>query len=204
MDAQPVPGEQLIVMSEHVTYWDHDGWKDPNSSAQLTERQSDYESALGLQTPYTPQIIVDGTDVLRPGDSQQTKNVFEKARTIATVPIRIEELSVAAGNPSVLRAHIESDANLDKLNAEVYVAVALNRVESQVLHGENGGKRLAHVAVVRQLARLGKLQKGKPFDQVLQLKLNKDEDPSNLRLIVFIQEPGPRRVLGAAMRKPIS
>jgi hypothetical protein len=204
MDAQPIPGTQLIVLSEHVTYWDHDGWKDPNSSSALTDRQSSYEDVLGLKTAYTPQIIVDGTSVLRVGDARQAQDIFEKAKAAAKVSIRIDGVNVDAGNPSVLRARIAADGSAGHRSADVYVAIALNRVETQVLHGENGGRHLVHVAVVQQLTKIGKLQKGKSFEQDVQLKLKPGEDPKNLRIIAFVQEPGPGKVIGAALRNPVS
>jgi hypothetical protein len=205
MDAsQPVPGAQLIVLSEHVDYWDHDGWKDPNSSPALTERQIAYVRALQLKEPYTPQIIVDGTSELRANDQPQAGKVFQDAGAALKVPVRIGEVTVEAGSPSIVRAHIEADGTPDKRNAEVYVAVALNRVESQVSRGENSGRQLTHVAVVQQLTNIGKLQKGKSFDETVQLKLKPGTDPKNIRLVAFVQEPGPGKVLGAALRKPAS
>ena len=205
MDAsQPVPGAELIVLSEHVDYWDHDGWKDPNSSPALTERQAAYVRALGLKTAYTPQIIVDGTSEMRANDPQQVNRVLHEATGTPKVPLSIGEVSVDAGNPAVLRMRIEADGNSDKHNADVFVAVALDRVESQVLHGENGGRHLTHVAVVLQLTKIGKLPKGKSFGETVQLKLKPGTDPKNLRIIAFAQEPGPGRLLGAALRKPTS
>lgn len=204
LDAQPLPGAQLIVLSEHVTYWDHDGWKDPNSSAPLTDRQNSYEGALGEKTVFTPQVIVDGTQQMRLGNPQQIKDLLQKAAATPKVPIRIGEVTVDAGNPTTLRAHLETDANFEKHNADVYVAVALDHVESQVLRGENGGKHLVHVAVVQELTKVGKLQKGKTFTQYIQLKLKPGIDPKNVRLVALLQESGPGKVLGAAVRKPAS
>ena len=200
--SQPIPGAQLIVLSEHVTYWDHDGWKDPNSSPSLTERQNSYEAALGEKELYTPQLIVDGTHEVKAGDPKQIEETLQKAAATPKVPVRIGEVTVDAGNPSVLRARIETDTNFERHNADVYVAVALDHVESQVLRGENGGRHLIHVAVVQELTKVGKLLKGKSFAQDVQLKLKPGRDPKNLRLVAFVQESGPGRVLGAALRKP--
>jgi len=202
-ELQPIPGAHLIVLSEHVTYWDHDGWKDPNSSPALTDRQAAYESALKEQSSYTPQIIVNGTEQIRINyPQQQMTDIFEKAAAAPKVPVRIGDVTVDAANPTVLRAHIETDVNSEKHGGDVYVAVALDHVESQVLKGENGGKHLVHVAVVQQLTKVGKLPKGKNFSQDVQLKLAPGTDPKNVRLVVFVQESGPGNVLGAAQRKP--
>jgi hypothetical protein len=200
---QPIPGAQLIVLSEHVTYWDHDGWKDPNSAQAFTDRQSSYESALGVKEPYTPQFIIDGTQVGQIDKLQELEQQLNKAKDATKLPVRIGEVTLEPSNPAVLRTHIETDANPDKHTADVYVALILDHVESQVLRGENGGKHLVHVAVVQQLTKVGKLSKGKSFAQDVQLKLKPGDDPKNLRLVAFVQESGPGKLLGAAMRKPL-
>src|SRR5256885_10376840 len=52
---QPVPGVQLIVLSEHVDYWYSLGWKDTFSAAVLSDRQDRYGGPL-----FTIQGVVDG------------------------------------------------------------------------------------------------------------------------------------------------
>jgi hypothetical protein len=101
----------------------------------------------------------------------------------------------------ILRAHIDVNAEHHKRNANVFAAVALDHVESQVTHGENGGRRLRHVSVLQQLVRVGKLEKEKPFSENLTVNLRPNTNPQNLRLIVFVQEPDFGSVLGAALQQ---
>ena len=198
---QPLPGAQLIVLSEHVDYWDHDGWKDPNSSHALTERQSAYVRMLGLDTPYTPQIIVDGAKEVKVGDRQGIEKVFQQAVASPKIPIHISAVTIDPKNPDLLHAHLDAEAVATKHNADIYLAVALGHVESQVLHGENGGRRLTHVAVVQQIAKIGKLSKGSSFAEDVQLKLKPVISLDNLRVVAFAQESGPGKLIGAALWK---
>jgi hypothetical protein len=202
--AQPLTGAQLIVLSEHVDYWDHDGWKDPYSSSQVTERQTDYVRAFRINSPYTPQVVVNGTVNLKLSDSPSVRQTFEQAAKAMTLPVTITSVAVDPGNPAILHARVEVDGSSAGHNADIYEAVALDHAESQVLRGENGGKHLTHVAVVQQFGKIGKIEKGKTFSRAIELKLKPGTDPKNTRLVIFVQEAGPGKVLGAALQDPIS
>jgi hypothetical protein len=200
--SQPIPGATVIVLSEHVDYWDHDGWKDPFSSSSMTERQNTYVHEFGLKSPYTPQVIVNGASELHLNTPQEIENVFQQSASAAMMPVTIGSLSVEGTAPAVLRAHVEIGNEVDKHGGDVYGAFALDRAESRVLRGENGGRQLTHVAVVIDMQKIGKLQKGRDFALDFKSKLPSTLDPRNLRFVVFVQEPGQGKILGAAMRKP--
>lgn len=199
----PIDGTKLIVLSEHVDYWDHDGWKDPYSSHSLTERQSAYVRSLGLSAAYTPQIILDGATELRTSEPQQIGPSIQKEAQTPKLSIRIDSTSVEAGQPDAVQGRIEVNGELQKRGGEIYVATALDHANSQVLHGENGGRRLTHVAVVQDITKVGRLEKGKSFDGNFRVRLKPGTDPANLRIVVFVQEPGIGKILGVAMEKGI-
>ena len=187
---QPVAGVQLIVLEEHVDYWDGDGWKDPFSSHDFTLRQTAYARRLQVAEPYTPEMVVDGSFEFVGNDGNRAAQAFDKALATPTIPIRISSASASGGT---VHAHIDVDPADAK--AEIWIALAIDHAESQILRGENGGHHLEHVAVVKKLSQIGKLDKQRVFSKDVSIK--SIGQPS--RLIVFVQEPGQGRVVGAAM-----
>jgi hypothetical protein len=199
---QPIAGVQVIVLSEHVDYWNHLGWSDPYSSKFFSDRQSDYAQHFSLGSVYTPQMVVDGTAELTGGDSQLAGQAIEKARNQPKISVRI--LSASTRTPAILSVHVEADpltGSSARERAEVWLAVALDHAESQVSGGENGGRHLSHVAVVQSLTKAGDLKNGKSLDREVEVKLNPHTDAKNLRVIAFVQQSGPGHVLGAAMQR---
>jgi hypothetical protein len=198
---QPVAGAQLIVLSEHVTYWDHEGWKDPYSSEALTQRQQDYERALQLATPYTPQVIVDGISEIKLSDPKQIEAVFQRDMTAPKVPVHIRSVTEDPANPELLRAHVEVGPTTSRRKIELYLAVALDHVDSQILHGENGGRHLSHVAVVSEIERVAKLSQGGSFADDVSILLKNGVKANNCRVVAFVQESGQGKLVGAALWK---
>ncbi len=189
---QPISGVQLIVLGEHVDYWDNLGWKDTFSSHAFTDRQGAYADRLHLASSYTPQMVVDGTYECLGSDGRRAAQAFEKAGALPKIGVRISAVKIENGS---VRAHVETDASPSK--GEVFVALVLDHAESQVLRGENGGHRLQHVAVVRSLTKVGKAAKGETFSKDLSLTAAPSEVP--YRVVAFVQEPNQGKILGATV-----
>jgi len=198
LDQQPIAGAELIVLSEHVDYWNHIGWKDPYSARFYSERQSAYGRRFGLDSVYTPEMVVDGMSEFVGSNASLANQAFEKALHRPKLPVRLSSISVTS---HLLTGHLET-GSLDKSygtgDVDVYLVLALNRAESRVSAGENAGHNLQHVSVVRRISKIGAVKQGQALSQEVQVKVGPGEDSDNLRLIAFVQESQQGRVLGAA------
>jgi hypothetical protein len=195
-DRQPYPGVQLIVLSEHVDYWNHIGWRDPYSDAAFSERQSAYGKKLGLDSVYTPQMVVDGTRQFVGSSSEDAEAAFEKASSRIKVPLKISDVRIEG---MFLKAHVAAAVLPGSVRAaDVILAIALDHAESQVAGGENSGRHLTHVSVARRVSNVGSIVSGEAFSKEVQIHLEPGTDRSRLRVIAFLQEPGPGRIVAAA------
>ncbi len=198
-DAQPFPAAELIVLSEHVDYWNHIGWTDPYSSHAYSERQSAYGDRLHLDGVYTPQMVVDGTREFVGSNSEDAEKAISKATGTSKIDVRI---TAARLDGETLYARIEAGPlPAGTQSADVILIAALNHAESQVAAGENSGRRLTHVAVVRALKKTGSIAPGQSFSQEVAVKLEKHAGASDLRAVAMVQEPGPGKILGAAQQQ---
>lgn len=186
---QPVAGAQIIVLSEHVDYWNHLGWTDPFSSPIFTERQEKYSHRFGLGGPYTPQMIVDGTAEFNGSDVRQALKSIRQAQAQPKAGVRIRP------DASPEYVVIEVDALPGKQGAGVYVTQTMDAATSDVLRGENRGRTLHHVSIAEGLH-----QVGTAGPKAFQTRVSLDpRHAAGRRVVAFVQEPGNGRILGAAI-----
>jgi hypothetical protein len=205
MDAQTFPSVELVVLEEHVDYWDHDGWRDPYSSADFTERQKLYGERLHTDEVYTPQMIVDGKQQFNGSDSAKAGSALKAVSTDAKRDVRISAVAIDGGTVSAHLACPGGNAAGGTHVLSVFAVVALSHAETDVKSGENSHRHLTHTAVARTFTRVVKLKPGEALDRDVRLKLDagsdpRSLDPKNLRLVVFLQDEGTMKVYGAAVK----
>jgi hypothetical protein len=191
---QPVAGAQIIVLSEHVDYWNHDGWTDPFSSAAFTTRQQNYARRFGIDGPYTPEMVVDGGVEFDGGDPQKAESAIRQAIAEPRVGIRI---SPAASGDAALTLEVDPLPEGKTHKANVYVTYAADRGTSNVLRGENRGRTMHHVSIAGKIQQVGTVNTRATFKT--QLPIRAANAPAGSRLIAFVQEGGNGRIWGAAM-----
>jgi hypothetical protein len=187
---QAANGAELILLAEHVDYWNYIGWTDRFSSKQFSERQSQYAAALHSQV-YTPQMVIDGQDAFVGNDAGEVQSRI----TAAAHKPKPAQVSLVWAGKDRLRVIVKS-ASTEK--AEVLLATTEDDLSTQVANGENEGKTLHHAAVVRQLRKIGEVANGK-FDQTVEIARQSDWNSGKLKLAVLAQDPKTERILGAAV-----
>jgi hypothetical protein len=189
---QPVVGAQIVVLSEHVDYWNHDGWTDPFSSAVFTARQVDYVRRFGRDEPYTPEMVVDGNAEFNGSDALKAESVIRQAVAQPKVGVRMSSPEAA-----VVALEVDPLPEGTARKANVYVAHAADSGASEVLAGENKGRTLRYVSIVRDIQKVGSIGGREPFKK--QFPIRGADAQAGSRWIAFVQEAGNGRIWGVAM-----
>ena len=184
----------VYILAFHVDYWDHLGWKDVYSDAAYSNRQQVYAHYFGVNNIYTPQAIVNGSSQLVGSDKKQLHNIID------------EELRKKAAHSIVLKADLSNSKMVNVTyripgGTENSLNIALVQVGAQtdVHGGENQGKRLHHINIVREFKTLNQ-----PVEQGhMVLSLPNGSVLDNFRVIAFLQNKNNWHIT-ASTATPIS
>lgn len=185
---------EVVALGFHVDYWDRLGWPDPYASRASTERQYGYGRTVSQGRVYTPQMVIDGAAHEVGSAERRVRAAIARAeRQPRPVTPRLQWLAPG-------RLQITLPAATDAKGAEIWLARFDRRQETEILRGENGGKRLAYHNIVRERRSLGRyMGQGETFEARVQAG-----EGENWGVAVVVQTAGPGRVWGAALLGPAS
>lgn len=189
-------GQQIIALSEHVTYWDQLGWKDPFSLQFFTDRQNAYAERMGQDEVYTPQVVVNGDSQVVGSDH----DAVVKAITMEGLPMPLE-ITILSHHPNGanLSVMFTASGKVPRGGADVYAVLTDDHDSEQVLHGENAGRTLAHVAVARSVGKSTLLREGDQTLVTIPLTAALRNQPlTGKHLVLIAQLRGQGRVVGLA------
>jgi hypothetical protein len=139
---------RVVPLSFHVDYWNELGWPDRFSSPENTARQRAYAASFGTRGLYTPELVVGGVDGFVGSDRAEAEAAIAAAlREPAPVTLSLRLRAVDGG---VLEVGYSAQGTPP--GSVMNVALVDREAVTQVRAGENSGRTLRHVNVVRAFA----------------------------------------------------
>lgn len=150
-------GKPIYILAYHVDYWNNGSWKDAFSDAAYSARQRDYSRYLKAEV-YTPQIVVNGkTEFVGSEEGTLHKAI---ASALQKEPLAQLNLTATTLGANALQVHYDVKNNGGK--SVLLIALIQKSAQTKVGGGENKGRDLSHVQIVRVLhaVKLGNNQSG--------------------------------------------
>jgi len=176
------------------------GWKDVFSDAAYTARQRQYAGWFHLSSVYTPEVVVNGQREFVGSDAVSLSSAISGGlKQTGYVTLTLSELHLA-GSRLDWQYRTSGIAGSGTAGHLSLVAAVIERhAVTKVKAGENSGRTLSHVQIVRSLGTLTPDASGGGaghLDWPLGL------DASNAEIIALLQDGSSGRIL-AATKVPI-
>jgi hypothetical protein len=181
----------VIALGFHVDYWNYLGWHDPFSNKKFTYRQKEYAMSFRQTGVYTPQMVIQGRRGEVGSDRKAVQQAIAEARRAKPggATVQLEKLS---GN--TLRAVISATA--EAKGADIWLALIDRRHQTKVPRGENEGKTLTNVHVVREWRKLGQYAGDKAEFSITAAS---ETGEKRSAAVVIVQQGKGGPILGAAI-----
>lgn len=181
-------GKPVYVLAFHVDYWDRLGWKDQFSSHAFSQRQMDYSQKFAGNL-YTPQLVVNGSEEGNGSDQSFVRNALSRALSQgAGVRLKVD---VA---PGAGWSGVHYTVQGDPVNGQLALAVVQKHAISKVTRGENEGRSLTHVQIVRDLVFIPITDNKTGTSRI---RLPQDFNATDWEIITFLQDNKTRNITGA-------
>lgn len=181
----------VLPLSFHIDYWDRLGWKDPYSSPRSTDRQRDYAMAMGLNSVFTPQLIVDGAISVVGSNESEVREAIEMAgHRPHPVDIGIL-LNETSGDLNITVSGAKTSTAIEE--ADIFEIRFVSRAKTDVISGENRGRNLRSINNVTGIKLLGTWREEDSHYRLSPLRLPDDG------IAIVVQMPHQDKILGSAV-----
>ena len=182
-------GNKMILISEHVDYWNHLGWKDPFSKYFYTKRQYKYTRSLD-DGAYTPQVVVNGYCFSGGNNRKAIRENIEFAQKTKFTAGKISQ----SVNPPDQTGKLNSTVKISipeylapKESVNLCGVLIKNEVISNVKGGENRGNKLNHKNVVLEFQTIPNLSMKTPITQKITFNHIPSDNLELYQIVVFLQ-----------------